>query len=473
MDNSDKKFAYELYENKISKLEHSELLDEIKKIFFYLNDAQIKTLLQSHEISVLAEKGIDEEKFNKFIEKINEGEYYIECIEDADSYLDDCRYYDKFKICPLLKDAVEYCFILFKKKDYQKAYDFADKLLSLEVNFKICTEYDDEYYDTNVMKIEDCFLNVGYRVNVEELKYLYLALVFKFDYSYNMYVLAINKLNRYMKDFSKVLTFVENKTDFDNKLKQVLIEDINRHQINDSILSGLLDYINDEEVLKLYAYNYSPISPSIFEKYFLFLKAHNKDTKQVIIDALNLLKCGDVLERFAKLAIELEPTNDEYKFILYKSNSYKLDNFFELYTMEDYKDIPNIVEGNFHKALATFNTNYIKELTLDELLCLMECYLNKFPQQKYDDTTLNNISKWRNNFHFNQEYIDDLYNIAYSKLINKCNEILGKYRDGYYQLAYEVYKLDYLSDFAHHLKYHFMNEYYRYTSFKKELNKIY
>lgn len=80
----------------------------------------------------------------------------------------------------------------------------------------------------------------------------------------------------------------------------------------------------------------------------MFLKAHNKDTKQVIIDALNLLKCGDVLEKIAKLAIELEPTNDKYKFILYKSNSYKLDNFFELYEMEDYKDIPNIVEGNFN-----------------------------------------------------------------------------------------------------------------------------
>lgn len=103
----------------------------------------------------------------------------------------------------------------------------------------------------------------------------------------------------------------------------------------------------------------------------------------------------------------------------------------------------------------------------------MECYLNKFPQQKYDDTTLNNISKWRNNFHFNQEYIDDLYNIAYSKLINKCNEILGKYRDVYYQLVYEIYRLDYISDFAHYLKYRFMNEYYCYTSFKKELNKIY
>ena len=58
------------------------------------------------------------------------------------------------------------------------------------------------------------------------------------------------------------------------------------------------------------------------------------------------------------MAIELEPTDDEYKFILYKSNSYKLDNFFELYTMEDYKDISNIVEGDSHKALATFNTNY-------------------------------------------------------------------------------------------------------------------
>lgn len=103
----------------------------------------------------------------------------------------------------------------------------------------------------------------------------------------------------------------------------------------------------------------------------------------------------------------------------------------------------------------------------------MECYLNKFHKQKYDDTTLNNISKWRNNFHFNQEYIDDLYNIAYSKLINKCNEILGKYRDVYYQLVYEIYRLDYISDSAHHLKYRFMNEYYCYTSFKKELNKIY
>lgn len=153
---------------------------------------------------------------------------------------------------------------------------------------------------------------------------------------------------------------------------------INQCQINDSILLELLDYINDEEVLKLYAYNYSPILPSIFEKYFLFLKVHNKDTKQVIIDALNLLKCGDVLEKFSSLAIELEPTNDKYKFILYKSNSYKLDNFFELYEMEDYKDIPNIIEGNFHKALVTFNANYIKELTFDELLCLMECYLISF-----------------------------------------------------------------------------------------------
>ena len=40
---------------------------------------------------------------------------------------------------------------------------------------------------------------------------------------------------------------------------------INQCQINDSILLELLDYINDEEVLKLYAYNYSHILPSIFE----------------------------------------------------------------------------------------------------------------------------------------------------------------------------------------------------------------
>ena len=471
MNNIDKKEAFKLYLKEIEKLDTKGLLKEIKYLFNKLSQKQIELLLEDKKIDYLLECGIDEEKLYKMIESIDEGDYYITELVEEYTYDYDYSYGDPFNICPTLQDAIEYCYTLNRKGDYNKALDIGKKILSLDIEVRSYTEYCDvdEYDESEWIDIDTCFSCLSYKVNISEFKSLLFAIIIQRDYSFSDISWILDKFSQFTKTIDDFKIFIYDINKCNQNIKQYLNDSFNDLQINLNILALLLEYLYDEVLFERYAYKLTPISPFMFEKYYDYMSKKGYDTSNIVIDALSLLDLND-LGQFAKLAYNLDLLNDDQKILLYKAKQTN-ENFFNLYSMKDLTMIKSLVNNDFHRALYTLSKNDIFKLSLADHIELLELLSNKFGNEKYDYKALVNIEKWRNSKKI--DIFDEIYSNAITLFNEECKHILGINRDLYYNLAGMLFRLDKIKDFKSNLKNIYLEKYGKYRTFKQEIYSFY
>ena len=471
MNNIDKKEAFRLYLKEIEKLDNKGLFREIKYLFNKLSQKQIELLLEHKKIDYLSECGIDEEKLYKMIESIDEGEYYLTELVEEYSYDYDYTYGDPFNICPTLQDAIEYCYTLNRKGDYDKALDIGKKILSLDIEVKSYTEYCDidEYDESECIDIETCFSCLSYKVNISEFKLLLFAIIIQRDYSFSDISWILDKFSQFTKSIDDFKVFIYDKNQYNQNIRQYLNDSFNDLQINLNILVLLLEYLDDEALFERYAYKRTPVLPYMFEKYYDYMSKKGYDTSKIVIDALSLLELND-LGRFTELAYNLDSLNDDQKILLYKAKQTN-ENFFNLYSMNDLTTIKSLVNNDFHRALYSLSKKDIFKLSLAAHVELLELLSNKFGDDKYDNKALVNIEKWRNNKKIDN--FDEIYSNAINLFNDECKHILGINRDLYFYLARMLYQLDKIKDFKSNLKNIYLEKYGKYRAFKQSIYSFY
>lgn len=469
MSQIDKKKALKLYKNKILDLNKNELLKEIELLFNNLSTDSISSLLERLKINYLLECGIDEKELDNIIDELESDDIYIteECIYR--SYWDeDYEYYDTFNIAPILYNAVNYCYILFENKQYEKAYELGNKLLNIECNCH-CVDENNEYYDDYWYGINDFFSRLNYSFDYFKFKSLVFSLALQSD---NYSKEAFN-INDYFSCYDSEidLSYIYDKDKFNNRLLELLNILLEQEELTISIklLSFFLKYINDKLIFKKFAYKFGPLNNYIFDQYYEYMYKNNEDTSKIITDALAIFTENKLIEKYANLALSLGINNDTYRINLYNSNPNNLEYFFMLYENKDIiNNIENIVKTPLHKALAVLNKQSVSNLLIEDLIPLLDILINPI-ENYYSDKITNNIKAWKSTVNINNEIITYIYNNAIKELDDLCNETLGKNRDFYYALGKYIKRLNDFGLSDENLIIKYSNRYNRYPSFKKIL----
>lgn len=336
---------------------------------------------------------------------------------------------------------------MFEENEHEKLLKLGTELLSLNIKFELFDEYDDNYCEIEYYGLVDTFYffnNYEYSNKIKQIKDLYFSIIIQEEYEYERLISSLNTINYYeLNNFNEVLDYVSNKSRCLKNIKSLLEDDLDKKNIKFELLLLMLKYVNDEKLFRTYAYNYEPISLPIFNMYYDYMKKENKDTKKIIVDVLKLFPTDINIENYAKAAVELDDSNEEYKIMLYNSNPKNISNFFELYKIKDKNKMLKLLKSDFHLSLSTLDLKYINNLDTDKLLQLIELLSNKYSCNTFDDRTLSNIKLWQNSFTINSNYLNNLCNYALEKLNEECKLILGnKNRDYYSILANHTYRLD-------------------------------
>lgn len=477
MDNINKKKALNLYLNKLKDKEDVNLENEIKEIFGLLNTAQIEKLLLAKQINYLKEVGIDEDKLYKVIEKIKDEEYYILCCEyQSGKYWDDYdyTYIDKYNICSVIKEAIEYVDTLFNEKQYEKALKIGKKLAFLEIESKTITEYDDDPYESELISVSDLFYKVGSKVDINKFIYQVFALLFTQQYNYDDLVKLINTYSfDYLKDFKDSLIYVIDEKKCKDYLLRLLIDDKEKNMLQCQVVALILYYLDDRYLYESFVFDNLNFSDSLFNRFYEYLVSKKLDASSYVFRALPLLINSQFLEKYYKIASHLDENDSSLKISLYKINSSD-ENFFYLYTMKETKIIPSLVKKDeFHIALASLDLKDIEKIRLDQCIFMLEILVNKMSKINEDDQYLNNLNCYRNKQNIDDKLIDNIFKIAIDKLNLHCQSILGKDRKSYYYLADHLFMLDYITDFKLELKKKYTNKYSSYPAFIREVNSAY
>lgn len=468
-----KELALKAFKERIKEFNKEELMQDLIELFLMLSDSKMVDYLQIKGINYLFNNGIDEAKLKDVIDKINELEYYIRAREIyANNSLDDCDYIysDIFKIMPILEEAVEYCFNLFGQKDYINFLRIGKELVSLRISIHYYSEYDDYIYG-ETYPLEDCFSCLDYSIDFNKLKDQVFSVILDNEYNYEDIMLILNTFDYYQpQDIEKALSYATNKSKCLNNLKEALKENLKKDKIQLILLQSLLITINDEQLFKLYAYQYMPLSLDLFDLYYDYLQENKLDISAVVKDIIQLFPIDIHVEQYVKMAVSLEPLNDDYKIMLYCSNPSNINNYFELYRIDNKTNILTFLKKDLHFALTTLDMEYVLKLNIFDLLCFLEYLAGKNDISNEDERTIENINYWYNSLTINNNYLNDLYVHAIDELTNLCHEKLGVDRKFYDTLANLIYRLDCLKPGVLHAFYNAYSKYY--SAFKRELEKV-
>lgn len=463
-------------EDRIKTADIDELNSTIIELFSLLSNNQMSNYLEKKGINILADYGIDEKELKDVIDNIDDGEYYISELQiyDNEPWCEsDSEYRDSFDILPVLAQAVDYCLILFEKHQYEKFLELEKQLLSLNIDFQLFDEYDDDYCEINSYDLKDTFYFLDYNEHSKKMttiKNMVFSIVGTQDYDYESFISMFETINFYdLNTIDEILNFVSDKDKFLNNIKALLKDDLNKNNLPSSLVPLLLDFANDEKLFKAYAYNGEPPSLKLFDMYYQYMESNNKDITSVIDSAIKIFPINIHIEKYAKIAVQLDDSNEEYKIALYNANYLNDDNFFELYKISDKNKVLEILKKNFHLALATLDFKYIDNLSVGELLKLLELLSDNYQNHGYDERTIINIKKWLNSITITDDFLKKLCDYTFEKLDIECQYILGnKIKDEYYSLANHVIRLDY---YKNGIANDYYNKYNRYKCFRECLKK--
>lgn len=305
---------------------------------------------------------------------------------------------------------------------------------------------------------------------MHQLEYLVFSLYISKEYDYDQFVSFLERITHYcINNFEEIVSFAIDKNKCLENTIAMLKENLNKHNIEIEWILLMLHYVNDEELFRKYAYEYEPISLTIFNNYYEYMKNNNKDVSKIIFDSLKLFPIDDKVESYAKSAVLLDDSNEDYKIALYNSNSKNINNFFELYRINDLEKILKIIKSDFHLALATLDLKYVNKLDMGEILDLLELLSKEYIKlNKYEERTLDNIKLWLSSVVVEDNYVSNLCDYALEKLNQTANRILtNKQSWDYGVLARYTCRLN---RFISGIIYDYSKKYYRYRNFIKELD---
>ena len=237
-----KEVAFGLYKNKIKDFNKDNLINEIKKIFHNQTNNKIKEILMDNNIDYLSLIGIDNNLFNDVINKIDSGDYYITRKEDTScGYYGsgDYTFYDTFNIVPILKEAYDYCYCLYKINDYCKLCDIGLKLINSVISFMDIDDYGNQWYDGDCYSVDEVFYYLDVNVDYNDFLKLVFSAMINMKCDYEDLVNVLRKLSLYdIRSFNEILIYVKNKDNINNIVLNIL-NTFNKLYQDDSYLLSL------------------------------------------------------------------------------------------------------------------------------------------------------------------------------------------------------------------------------------------